>query len=140
MTNIILNQSKANELIKIEKHRKDDRKWNYPNIGILKIPLISIDEKEEFILDIWKGKISLIYKYQTRFCKTIILVRLDIGGSPHRNPDGEEISSNHIHVYREDYNIKDVLQTLQHFLKYCNVTKPPSITQNSIQGELFNDK
>ncbi len=154
MTNIILTQAKANKLIKIEKHRQNNKKWDYPNAGgSLRIPLLSIDE-EEFILDIWKGKISLKYKYQTRFRKTIILIRLDIGGSPHRNPDGEEITSNHIHVYRENYNdkwaypisieqfrkIEDVFQTLEHFMKYCNVTKPPLITQNPIQSNLFYDK
>ena len=157
MTNIRLNQAKADELLKIEKHRQSNKKWNYPNAGgKVIIPLISIDAKEEFTLDIWKGKISLKYKYQTRVRKVIILARLDIGGPPHRNPDNEEIPSNHIHIYKEGYNDKwaypipiekfhnteDVLQTLQHFMAYCKITKPPLVEQNSvqIQGNLFDDK
>jgi len=148
MKKTILTQTKANELFKIEKHRQNDKKWHYPNTGgEVRIPLISIDKKEEFILDIWKRKISLKYRYQTRVRKTVILVRLDIGGSPHRNPDNEEIPPNHIHIYKEGYddkwaypipierfrNIQDILETLQNFMMYCNITKPPLFENNSVQ-------
>jgi hypothetical protein len=39
--------------------------------------------------------------YQNRARYVVVLVRLDFGGKPHRNPDGEEIASPHLHIYRE---------------------------------------
>ena len=63
-----------------------------------------------------------------------------LGGPPHRNPDGEEIGTPHIHVYREGYgdkwalplpadfrSVADLGTTLDDFLRYCNVTRPPRI-------------
>ena len=71
----------------------------------------------------------------------MVLVRLDLGGPPHRNPDGEEIGTPHIHVYREGYGDKwafpvlgnrfralaDAWTTLEDFFRYCNVTRPPLV-------------
>lgn len=71
----------------------------------------------------------------------MVLVRLDLGGAPHRNPDDEEIPAPHLHVYREGYGHKwaipvppdrfrspdDVWVTLEDFLRFCNVTRPPQI-------------
>jgi hypothetical protein len=123
-------------LIKIPKYQQEEEKhYTYPNVGGIEIPLISADKREEFILDIWKGKISLKAKYQTRVHKTIVLVRLDLNGPPHRNPDGEEVGETHIHIYREEYgdkwaypvdikyfpNINDLFKTLDDFMKYCNI-------------------
>ena len=73
----------------------------------------------------------------------MVLVRIDLGGPPHRNPDGEEVGTPHIHVYREGYGDKwafpvpgdrfrelaDVWTTLEDFLRYCNVTRPPDISR-----------
>jgi hypothetical protein len=70
-----------------------------------------------------------------------VLVRLDFGGAPHRNPDGEEIGSPHLHLYREGYgdkwavpvpedrfeNLSDPWQTLEDFMRYCNVVQSPMI-------------
>lgn len=92
-------------------------------------------KRKEFVLDIWKGKIALKTKYQTRVDKTIVLVRLDLNGPPHRNPDGKEVEGTHVHVYKEGYgdkwaypieiqsfpNINNVWETLNDFMKYCNI-------------------
>jgi len=69
-----------------------------------------------------------------------ILLRLDVDGPPHQNPDGEEMPSPHLHVYREGYGDKwavpvpaeftdtsDLVCTLRDFMKYCNVQECPSI-------------
>ena len=70
-----------------------------------------------------------------------MLVRLDLGGAPHRNPDGEEITVPHLHVYREGYGDKwavpvpvdvftstnDVWRTLEEFMRFCNISQPPHI-------------
>jgi len=69
------------------------------------------------------------------------LLRLDVSGPPHRNPDGELIACPHLHVYREGYgdkwaiaiptgkfeNIQNRVQTLIDFMTECNVTEQPSI-------------
>jgi hypothetical protein len=76
----------------------------------------------------------------------VVLVRLDFGGSPHRNPDGEEIGSPHLHVYREGFgdkwampvpldvfaNLHDLARTLDDFMDYCHVVSRPAI-----ERELF---
>src|SRR5690349_3665382 len=103
-----LTQSEADALIAMEKHRVNDDAWDYPGLGVsLSIPLVSIDKRENFILDVARGRIDLRKgTYQNRARQTVILVRLDFGGQPHRNPDGVEVSSPHLHVYREGYGDK----------------------------------
>jgi len=143
MAEINLTQSEADSLIEMEKYRIDDTQWNYPGLGgSIIIPLASRDKRENFLLDISRGKIDLLKgTYQNRSRQVVVLVRLDFGGQPHRNPDGEEIPSPHLHIYREGYgdkwampipierfpNIDDLWQTLQDFINYCNIIQPPII-------------
>ena len=75
------------------------------------------------------------------FRKAIVLMRLDIDGPPHRNPDGEEIPCPHLHVYREGYadkwahaapagsypNTQDLFSTFLAFMKQCNIVDPPRV-------------
>jgi len=148
MAEINVPQNEADALIAMEKHRTDDKTWEYPPLGgQIQIPLISNDKREHFFLDISRGKIDLSKgKYQNRARQVVLLVRLDFGGSPHRNPDNQEIPCPHLHVYREGFglrwaipvpkdkfsNITDLRQTLEDFMRYCNITQPPMI-----QGSLF---
>jgi hypothetical protein len=136
-------QAEADALLKLEKKRIDDTEHEFPILdGFLAIPLRSLDEREHFSLDIRRGRIALAkVTYQNRARQTIILARLDLGGPPHRNPNGEEIGCPHLHLYREGYGDKwaypmpasqfedpdDLWQTLQDFLAFCNVTVPPNI-------------
>jgi hypothetical protein len=102
--------------------------------------LQSPDAREEFLLDISRARIDLVRaKFQNRARKVIVLLRLDLGGAPHRNPDDEEIPCPHLHIYREGYGDKwaislpgadfqdpdDLWVTLQDFMQYCNITQPP---------------
>jgi len=142
MPEINLPQADADALLAMEKHRIDDQYWNFPDPGwSINIPLISINGREKFILDINRSAINLLKgTYQNRSRQIVILVRLDFGGQPHQNPDGEEIPSPHLHIYREGYgdkwafpvpddfkNINDRWQTLNDFMQYCNITKQPMI-------------
>jgi len=143
MSEINLKQSEADALISLEKHRVGDTPYDFPTDGgSLLIPLQSFDKREQFLLDISRGKIDLLKgKYQNRARQVIVLVRLDFGGSPHRNPDGEEVNSPHIHLYREGYgdkwaypvtkdkisNTSDLWQTLGDFMRLCNITQTPFI-------------
>jgi hypothetical protein len=143
MADITLTQAEADALIAMPKSRFNDEEWNYPGTGgAITVPLISDDKREGFLLDISRGRIDLLKgKYQNRGRQVVILVRLDFGGAPHRNPDDTEISGPHLHRYREGYgdkwafsvppgnfpNLGDLWQTLVDFMKYCNVTQPPRI-------------
>ncbi len=143
MAEINLTQTEADALIAMEKHRIDDTIWDYLGFGgAILIPLTSADKRESFFLDISKGRIDLLKgKYQNRARQVIVLVRLDFGGQPHRNPDDEEISSPHLHIYREGFgdkwalpvpaehfpNMSDLWRTLNDFMGFCNIKKPPII-------------
>ena len=145
MAEIDLTQAEAEALIKMEKHCNSEEHYNFPMNGeYLVMPLQSPDKREEFLLDIYRGKINFSkVTYQNRARKVIILIRLDIFGPNHRNPDDEEIACPHIHIYKEGFsdkwafpiptgifvNLDDIWQTLEDFMRYCNITKKPYITR-----------
>ncbi len=138
-----MTQADADALIAMEKHHRDEVHYTYPNLGgLLTVPLRSPDKREEFMLDIHRGRIELLkVTHQNRARLVVVLVRLDLGGPPHRNPDGKEIACPHLHVYREGFGDKwavpapgdkfprasSLWGTLQDFMKYCKITKPPTI-------------
>ena len=138
-----LTQAEAEALIAMEKHRVNEGSSDFPADGeSVTLPLQSADRREQFLLDLSRGRIDLRkVKMQNRGRQVVVLVRLDLGGAPHRNPDGEEIPVPHLHVYREGYgdkwvapvpvdrfgNLDDVWQTLGDFMGYCNITQPPRI-------------
>ena len=136
-----LTQGEADELLAMEKHRANDDRLVLPDLGgKLSAQLVSQNGSEVFFLDIWRGRANLSKgTLQSRARSVIILARIDFGGAPHRNPDDVEIPCPHLHLYREGYGDKwavpasrdvfrdpnDHWQTLQDFLRYCNVTRPP---------------
>ena len=136
-----ISQAEADSLLAMEKHRADESLWRLPDLGGgIVVPLTSPDGAEAFHLDVTRCRIKLAKgTLQTRGRTTLILARLDFGGPPHRNPDDEEISSPHLHLYREGYGDKwaasvptdcftdlgSSWQTVMDFLGYCNVTNPP---------------
>jgi|GEM_PF-998922 len=108
MADIILTQAEADDLIFMEKVCIDDQEWEFPSLGgAVSIPLVSRDKRENFMLDVSRGRIDLAkIKYQNRARQVVILVRLELAGPTHRNPDGEEIGCPHIHIYREGFGDK----------------------------------
>lgn len=143
MPEINLTQSEADALMAMEKHRTDETRYSYPNLGgLMTVPLRSPDRREQFILDVQRSRIDLLkVTHQNRARAVVVLVRLDLGGAPHRNPDGQEIPCPHLHVYREGFGDKwatpvpldiflhpsDLWRTLQDFMSYCSITKLPHI-------------
>jgi hypothetical protein len=143
MTDINLTQTEADALIAMEKHRVNEDRHDFPMGGVrLVLPLQSPDKREQFFLDLSRGRIDLAkVKMQSRGRQIVVLVRLDLAGSPHRNPDGHEVPCPHLHLYREGFGDKwaipipvdrfsdpsNLWVTLQHFLVYCNITRPPHI-------------
>ena len=149
MSEISLTQDEADALIALPKVKKDDTQWQLPITGgFVSIPLMSFDRREEFLLDLSRGRIDLLKgKYQNRARQNAVLVRLDFGGQPHRNPDDEEIPCPHLHLYREGFGDKwaqavssatfpnptDLWATLQDFIKFCNIVDPPLIEKGLFQ-------
>jgi len=143
LADINLTQAEADALMEMAKCRVDDKKWFFPHPGDrIAIPLTSLDKRENFMLDITRGQIKLTKAtYQNRARQAIILMRLDLDGPPHRNPDGTEIPCPHLHVYREGYADKwaipapvdrytdtlDLSSTFEAFMQHCNITDPPNI-------------
>lgn len=143
MAEINLTQAEADALIAMEKHRTTEDSSDFPMGGeSLALLLQSADKSEQFLLDLSRGHINLQkVKMQNRARQVVVLVRLDLGGAPHRNPDGEEVTGPHLHRYREGYGDKwaapvpvdrfpsvgDAWATLADFFEYCNITQPPHI-------------
>ena len=141
MVDIDLTQEVADELVSMEKHRIDDTIYQFPRGGDgLSVQLASADKREEFFLDLRRGRIDLNkVTYQNRARKIVVLIRIDLEGPPHRNPDGKELLCPHIHKYQEGFgdkwaypipqehfrNVLDPWITLMDFMKYCNITKQP---------------
>ncbi|SRR5579883_187385 len=143
MAEIHLSQAEADALLAMEKHRVDERVWNYGGLaGSMNIPLVSANRREQFSLDIYRGRINLQKgTYQNRARQAVILARLDFGGAPHRNPDGTELPCPHLHLYRQGYGDRwatppplnrftpeaEPWILLQEFMSFCNVTQPPNL-------------
>jgi len=142
MADIHITQAEAEALIAMEKQRVDDYQWFFPVPGgKLAIPLTSLDKRENFILDITRAQLKLTKAtYQNRARLAIILMRLDLDGPPHRNPNDEEVPCPHLHIYREGYGVKwapappdiysdtnDLFSTFEAFMRHCNITASPDI-------------
>ena len=143
-----LSQAEADALICMPKRAVDDTPFDFPEPGgRLVIPLASLDKREDFLLDVTRMQINVSkVNYQNRARNVVVLMRLDLNGSPHRNPDGEIVPCPHIHIYREGYgakwafplpqgryeNLSNLFQTFQDFMADCNIVQAPKI-----QGDLF---
>lgn len=140
---IVLSQHEADQLLAMEKHRADEDRRDFPSLGgRVTAPLVSVDGRERFLLDVSRGRIDRAkLKYQVRCRSVVTLARLDVGGPSHRNPDDAELPCPHLHVYREGFgdkwaipvdpnhfpNITDTWLLLEEFQAYCNIAKPPLI-------------
>jgi hypothetical protein len=140
---IDLSQADADALIAMPKRTADDRQYDFPGPGErLVLPLTSLDKREDFLLDITRMQINVAkVNYQGRARQVVVLMRLDLGGSPHRNPDGEIVPCPHLHIYREGYadkwafslpagkfgNLSNLFETLQEFMAECNIVEAPKM-------------
>ena len=99
-------------------------------------------DRERFLLDVWRGLLRLSkLKFQNRVRTAIILVRLDVDGAPHTNPDGVRLPGTHLHLYQEGYEDKwaypvdsevftllsDPGTTFHDFCTYCHIESPPPV-------------
>lgn len=141
----MLTQVEANKLIVMQKSFLDTAAISLPPGSDETRELLGFDPKERFLLDLSRGTIRLSkVKFQTRGRSVIVLVRLDLDGSPHTNPDGTQVGRTHLHVYREGYddkwavpldptvfaNLLDVEDTFKRFCEYCNITALPNFQKD----------
>lgn len=143
MSGTDLSQNDADRLRALPKRRMDNKVYQFPAMGEkIEIPLVSMDQTEEFQLNINRSSIKLLkVTYQTRTQRTYILARLDLDGPPHRNPDGVIVECPHLHVYREGFGDKwavpveasrfsdttNIHRTYEDFLAFCNISDPPNM-------------
>lgn len=142
----MLTQNEADDLIKVLKiFQKQHRYIQIPNSKqSLQLDLQSTESQhDKFIIDVnRKGQYNLKKcTFQTRYKKTTQLLRIDIEGPAHQNPDGNDVPCPHIHIYKEGYQLKwaypinqhiqtdtsDLVQVLIDFLQYNNVQKDNNI-------------
>lgn len=146
MSSIELSQPEADRLLVLEKHRVSDEPIQFP------LPrrrafsrLVSADGKEDFYLDIYFGDVDFPrFSIQLRARITVILARLELDGPVHENPDGQLISTPHLHLYREGKgvrwafelpadkfaNLSDRSILWNDFMRFCNITIPPSMQRD----------
>jgi len=145
MAEIDLPQAEADSLIAMEKHRVNEDILSFPGPDErLAIPLQSLDRREAFMLDVTRSSVKLTKaNFQNRARQVVILLRLDIDGAPHRNPDGAEIGCPHLHIYREGFGDKWaypappellpasglLFDALTLFMARCNITSAPNIQE-----------
>jgi len=153
----MLTQSEADSLMMVDKVPSDPGAvYPFPGEGeTLIIPALSIDGKDSFLIDVNRGSIKF-HKctYQNRTRNIEILLRLDIGGPPHTNPDELVLSRGaiarvpcpHLHIYLEGWmdkyaipapagefpNLNDLYDTLFDFFAYCNFVSMPRLTKSML--------
>lgn len=136
-----LSQSEAERLIKCEKQAIPGYDWVFPSGGgSMEVKLVSATGGEE-LLTVNRRTVSLSkMSHSMRYKKVVMLIRLCIHGARHRNPDGERIPPNHLHIYREGFgdkwampvsevefpSLSDPERSLIEFMAYCNITRYPN--------------
>lgn|SRR5487761_1088124 len=139
----MLTDAEVTVLLKMKKHFIDMSTMNFPSVGQYQQRELSSDDgRETFLLDVSRKGIKVAKcTYQNRYRVTEILLRLDIDGPTHDNPDGAAVPCPHLHVYREGFADKwaspvdpaeftdtgNLILTLRQFLARCKVAKTPAI-------------
>jgi hypothetical protein len=139
----MLTQAEADQLIKVAKHFvRPPASISIPPGLDETFELAGPGDRDKFHLDIWRGTIRLTkLKFQNRVQTVIVLVRLDVDGAPHTNPDGQRLAGTHLHLFREGYDDKwaypvdataftalsDPGTIFQEFCAYCHVESPPPV-------------
>ncbi|MAT16276.1 MAG: hypothetical protein CMJ46_13515 [Planctomyces sp.] len=139
----MLKQEEVEKLLSMPKKLTAVTSIQFPILDeYIELDANSVDESERFIFDVSrKGRFKLLKcTYQERYLKTEALLRLDVDGPPHTNPDGQRIECPHLHIYREDFGDRwaipappnlvianDLVRTLKNFLSYAKVVEIPRI-------------
>lgn len=139
----MLTQTEADQFIQMVKHFvRAPASITIPPGADDTYDLAGLDDRESFLLDIWRGTLRLTkLKFQNRVRTAIVLVRLDVDGAPHTNPDGQRLAGTHLHLFREGYDdrwaypvdpssfslLSDAGATFQDFCAFCKIESPPPV-------------
>lgn len=134
-----LTQEECEQLIAVPKHFKKPNQVCLPQRNNSQDYPLDGDDGNEFLLDYdRRGSIELKHKAQLREGKFRPIVRLEINGPEHINPDGELIGRNHLHVYREGYELRwaheiEVPQTpLAIFSYFCDLCSIEAVSVQDV--------
>ena len=139
----MLTNLEARRLLDAVKALVSNKPIVFPSLqSYVTLEAASSQTNDKFQIDILRKTLNVKKcTYQTRYKKFINLLRIDIEGPPHTNPDGTEIPCPHIHIYKEGYddkwayslksemntNSNDLVQVLIDFLEYNNIHNPPKV-------------
>lgn len=139
----MLTQAEANQFMQMAKHFVlAPASISIPPGTDVTYELASLDNREKFLLDVWRGTLRLTkLRFQSRVRTIVVLVRLDVDGAPHTNPDGQKLTGTHLHLFREGYEDKwaypvdpkvftvlsDPGTTFQEFCSFCKIESPPPV-------------
>ena len=134
-----MTREEAHKLIQVLKKITEKGIFFVPEQGKRKqLHLLSVfSDKDHFDVIINRAGVnSKKYTLVLRYGKDQGLLRIDMGGGPHTNPDGTIIACPHLHMQQKDTgkwdawaedipavfgDTEDCVQTLKDFLQYCNV-------------------
>lgn len=131
----MLTTKQAEELIDLLKCIVEG-KFVIPEDGKLEYDFKSTETRDLFKISIFRSKIGNKISYTGLLKgKNVMLIRLDINkNGVHKNPDGEKIIGNHIHIYTEEHSDKyavnfnvnefDVKENCIDFFRKFNVINP----------------
>ena len=123
-----LTQEEADNLLAQHKKYIRHEPVFWPNPGAkVTVDLLSLDEREAFLLDVSRASIKLerlVLQLRARLV-TVVLVRLDLNGAGHRNPDDAELPCPHIHLYREGYHDKWAFHVPSDIFQTCAIGSKP---------------
>ncbi len=139
----MISQQEIEYLLQVLKDLIDVQPLTFPSFSESKqYQVVSEDGRNKFIIDAdRKGHINLSKcTFQERNSVNILL-RLDLSGRPHTNPDGEELPCPHLHIMKENCgtswayplpediftNTSDLLLSFINFLEYCKVKDASNI-------------
>ena len=152
-----MTQTEAQSLIQVLKKLLQHGSIILPQIGnqtTLELRSVFSDKDRFTVIFNRRGKIrNDKYTLLLRYGKDKGLIRIDVGGPVHTNPDGTIIPCPHIHLQQKNTgawdawatdipavfgDVTDRLETFRAFLQYCNVNDLASIEiceQSEMRGE-----
>lgn len=96
-------------IMKLKKYFMANRPFLPSENGYSNLLLKDDSGKEEFYLNIARKKVIEFKANKTKIHHSYFkepIVRLEIDAPPHRNPDFSVTGRNHIHIYKEGYDMR----------------------------------
>jgi hypothetical protein len=142
---MLLTQNEVDELLRMLKSLSNNGQIPFPlSGGSTTFEARSNSTNEKFLIDVnRKGQITFRCTYQTRFKKSNILLRIDLQGPSHTNPDMTKVPVPHIHIWKEGFEDRwaypltehintdptNLVQVLVDFLEYNNINEIPQVIE-----------